>query len=470
MKHLLPASGLALLLAATAPADDVRSKPLTLHAPASAARALQYTLLPELCDTTPGNAADHYRRAAQLMREVAPFNDDLEQVFGRSLTAPLKDLLPDKIAPFLKRCESTLREVETGARCERCEWEMTPELRQKGIGALGPDVLAFRAIGKLLDLRCRYELAQGRVQDAIRTLRISFTLARHVGDAPSLNNAAYGMEIGARMLDRLEEVIQQPDAPSFYWPLTDLPRPLFDLRKQMEGERVALYGTFPGAPEMAGDLNAKPWSSEQIAKLMFVWGYIVQSEDRTRIERSGDEVEMLLRIAAHHEAAKKVLLDQGRPKELVDAMPHLQVALLLSLRQWDQVFDESLKCQGLSYPDLTTAMTKAEARQQEIMDDPNGPAMPIARVLREHVRKVFAIRAQIDRRIAALRCVEAVRLYAAAHDGKLPASLDDIKETPIPDDPVTGKPFDYRLVGDRAFFSSTPMPDQPANNITTPSF
>ena len=40
---------------------------------------------------------------------------------------------------------------------------------------------------------------------------------------------------------------------------------------------------------------------------------------------------MLFRLAARHETAKKMLIDQGRPKELVDAMPHVQVGLLVAL-------------------------------------------------------------------------------------------------------------------------------------------
>jgi hypothetical protein len=63
--------------------------------------------------------------------------------------------------------------------------------------------------------------------------------------------------------------------------------------------------------------------------------------------------------------------------------------------------------------------------------------------------KVTVQGVRLDRRIAALRCVEAVRLYAAAHDGKLPAKLDDIKEVPIPLDPFTGKSFEYKAEGDK---------------------
>ena len=58
-----------------------------------------------------------------------------------------------------------------------------------------------------------------------------------------------------------------------------------------------------------------------------------------------------------------------------------------------------------------------------------------------------------DRRFAAMRCVEAIRHYAAKHEGKLPASLADVKELPIPSDPLTAKPFEYALDGDKATLS-----------------
>ena len=53
--------------------------------------------------------------------------------------------------------------------------------------------------------------------------------------------------------------------------------------------------------------------------------------------------------------------------------------------------------------------------------------------------------ANADRRLAAIQCVEALRAYAAANNGRLPASLADVKGMPIPLDPVTGEPFIYRL-------------------------
>ncbi len=63
--------------------------------------------------------------------------------------------------------------------------------------------------------------------------------------------------------------------------------------------------------------------------------------------------------------------------------------------------------------------------------------------------------ARVDQRIALLRCVEGLRLYAAAHDGKLPPKLADVP-VPLPVDPVTGRPFVYTLEAGTATVRGTP--------------
>ena len=58
-------------------------------------------------------------------------------------------------------------------------------------------------------------------------------------------------------------------------------------------------------------------------------------------------------------------------------------------------------------------------------------------------------------------------MHAAANDGKLPASLSDVK-VPLPVDPITGKPFTFKLDGATAIVQgSPPKGDEknPAMNI-----
>ena len=61
---------------------------------------------------------------------------------------------------------------------------------------------------------------------------------------------------------------------------------------------------------------------------------------------------------------------------------------------------------------------------------------------------------RVNQKIAALQCLEAIRIYAARHN-KLPLSLDDIKSVPIPLDPMTMTSFLYELKNDIAVLSSS---------------
>jgi hypothetical protein len=65
-------------------------------------------------------------------------------------------------------------------------------------------------------------------------------------------------------------------------------------------------------------------------------------------------------------------------------------------------------------------------------------------------QKVNPLTNSMERRIAALQCVEALRLYAGTHDDKFPEKFSDITEIKIPDDPVTKKPFSYSRTGSEA--------------------
>jgi len=65
--------------------------------------------------------------------------------------------------------------------------------------------------------------------------------------------------------------------------------------------------------------------------------------------------------------------------------------------------------------------------------------------------------ALVDRQIALLQCVEAIRAYAAIHNGNLPDALADLVETPAPMDPVTGQPFEYEVKANVAVLTA-PVP------------
>jgi hypothetical protein len=73
------------------------------------------------------------------------------------------------------------------------------------------------------------------------------------------------------------------------------------------------------------------------------------------------------------------------------------------------------------------------------------------KLLREQIEKQMAsslartrlISKRLVNNLNGLQCVEAIRDYAAAHEGQLPDNLSDINQVEVPKDLVSGKEFEY---------------------------
>jgi hypothetical protein len=455
---------LAVLLAAAVPATaqappEVEPIKLTLSPAAAPSPALKYKLLPELKDQTPGNAALEYYRAFSPewwgnIRQAQTW----EKV-EKALQVPLADL-PRKDLDWLES-NNMLRQVDSASRREYCEWGMAERLRKEGFGLLLPDIQSLRQIATLLAVRARLEIAAGQYDRAVDTLQTGFALARYTGDGVILIQDLVGIAVAGQMLDRLAELMQQPGAPNVYWALTDLPHPFVDLRRGLQGEKMGLYGSIPGLR----DIETTPLTPEQQQELVkFMGGGLdVLFGSGPRPNWDARLMGIALTIRAYPEA-RQALIAEGRKPEEVEALPALQVVLLHSLHQYQRLQDDIFKWAGLPYwearprleqtdKDFRTARARLEA-------------MPFLEAL-PAIQKVVAASARLERRVAALRCVEAIRLYASAHDGKLPATLGAITEVPIPTDPMTGQAFHYQVTGDRATLSASAPPGEQANPSTT---
>ena len=62
--------------------------------------------------------------------------------------------------------------------------------------------------------------------------------------------------------------------------------------------------------------------------------------------------------------------------------------------------------------------------------------------------------ARLDNHVNALQVVEAIRHYAATHDGQLPQALSDISDIEVPNDKISGKAFEYRRTASGATLKS----------------
>lgn len=72
--------------------------------------------------------------------------------------------------------------------------------------------------------------------------------------------------------------------------------------------------------------------------------------------------------------------------------------------------------------------------------------------------RVRSISKRLDNSLNGLQCVEAIRHYAAMHNGQLPENLSDISQIEVQKDIVSGKAFEYRRTSQGALLKSA-MPE-----------
>ncbi|HEV3203852.1 MAG TPA: hypothetical protein VGY77_05685 [Gemmataceae bacterium] len=452
MKHRI--TGLLLAAAFLAPplrAEDMKPIGLTLRPAPAPTPSLKYKLLPELEDQSPGNAALLYYRAYSPEWQTYKRDPEIYDKLDKWLSTPVKELPRQEVNWILQ--SQLLKEVDLAARREFCNWELTARLRKESFRLLLPDIQGFRDFAKLLSVRARLEMAEGNYDNALYTLQSGYSLGRHLGEGPTLIIGLVGLAIGSVMTEQVETFIQQPDAPNLYWALTALPRPLVDLRKPFEGEKLNMDSAVPDRKELETVVMSPEQMQAKVDKLIEIF----------QLGEHGPPTEAKIYFTAlvlkNYSHAKRYLIDQGRKRELIEAMPAPQVVLIYSLNQFDRLRDGLFKWYHVPYWEVHQGLRQAEEdirNARETMEE----GIPLASTLLPALQKVHFAQARLDRRIAALRCVEAIRLHAAAHDGQMPFALKEITEVPIPIDPVTGREFDYRREGTKAILSAAPPPGE----------
>lgn len=296
---------------------NARTVELVLWPAVAPEAAKKYRLLPTDDEQTDSDALPLYRKAVESLPQ------DLQRdKINEWLKMPPKDLPLEQVESTLRQFSSTLELLKQASLAKECSWSAVDPVAASY--ELTENLSKYRALAFILAVQTRLQIAQGLFDQAFSNIRTGIAMARHLGEAPTLIHGLVGVAIGAIMCKQLEEVIQYPDAPTFYWALQSLPKPLIDLNRQIELELADL-------------------------------------------------------------------------KKQSDAV----------------------------------------RRQQEEQLKPS------------HDR-VRVIGKRFDRDVAALQCIEAIRLYPATHGGKFPNQLSDITDLTVPVNPATGSPFVYRRSGSKA--------------------
>src|SRR5437762_8783374 len=148
---------------------------------------------------------------------------------------PLAELPFDKLRQY---GGSALRQADWAARLDTLDWQTLERIQNGGMERLPSELGPLQLLATALQVRFRAEVAGRHFDDAVRTAKTMFALARHLGEHPTGAANLVGVSVAQRALDTLVEMVQQPGCPNLYWALTDLPCPLVDLRKGFQGDRI----------------------------------------------------------------------------------------------------------------------------------------------------------------------------------------------------------------------------------------
>jgi hypothetical protein len=433
---------------------------MTIHPQATPRPALKYVLYPSLADETPGNAASSYMLAFGRAQDVPETPAD-KAVTSKSLPAPENpdalsyfleevplDRLPGQdVENYLANWTSSFDLLAIATRRDHCRWDLA--LREQGFEMLLPQLNPARVLSRATALRARLHIANKQYDQAAADVARIMRLGHDIASEGAIVQTLVGSAIVSTGAGQVREMVQQRGAPNLYFSIANLPRPLMDARTPLEWERVALLGSLPQLRKAESQpLTADDWRDlvERLGRL----GPIMS--DTHGVLGKGADVRGIAPAAAGamlYPEAKRALVERGLVADAAaaDALSVPDVLgkyLVIEYRTW---FDEISKWTAAPFWQSHEGMRRAEAELSKVKGRPI--LSPVLAGV-PAVSKFSLQLARMDRQLAVLQTLEALRAYAASHDGKLPASLDELAatDTPAAQDPTTGKPFAYRVEGD----------------------
>jgi len=226
-------------------------------------------------------------------------------------------------------------------------------------------------------------------------------------------------------------------------------RPALDLLKQAAQCKRCEWPAYPATQESIRSLS----DYRNLAKLLAVQARLQVA--RGRQDQAVRTIQTGLAMARRLGEAPALI--QGLVGVAIGAVTLNQVEALVQAPD-----APSLRRSLQELPRPLVDLTKAiEAELANVKKDPRIQGNPAAQkamrdILQPALDHARVISRRLDRQVAALQCIEALRLYAAAHKGKFPSALTKITKPPVPRDPVTKKPFLYRRRGANAILEAPP--------------
>ena len=440
--------GTPATLPATVPAPATRDETETIDWTVSPAAlpvpALKYELQPNVGTMTEGDAAPIYRLAFMQM----PRDEKRVRRLSEQRDMSISDLSLPEAKALLAAHPTLVNDLEVAGRCEECRWNIP--FREAAIGA---PLIHLNPCRQLIDFLCvaaSVDVREGHVEQAIEAVKAGFGLVRHLKTDAMLVQGLVGTGNAAGLLWEIGNIQQYRGAPNLYWALALLSPRQSDLWEADDRETAWMWYTAPALRHRSG----KDWTDEEFRA--FYHRMLSEAQIIDGLKNEESPLMYMTMIAQGTAPARAWLLSHRYTQKDIDNLTAEQAVRIYFVDSYRQYVDEIHKWKKLPYWEAAPRLAAAERSLIQFSQTHYNPLLKRVAYLR--VTRYIASTANLERQIAIQTVIEALRDYAAGHGNQWPKSLSEIQEIPVPSDPMTGEPFEYRVSGATAILASRSLP------------
>lgn len=404
---------------------------------------LAIRLAPDPIFAEPGNAVPYYYQSILLLQRRLP--KDTRALSQLELWRRMRpeELPRHEVRRFLRAFAEPMAILQRGARHGSAEWSIPPATGWDSDAH--PEYNWMLRLLLLTDLRVRLAIAEQDFSEAEQWMQVGWKLARDFGDAPVSSHQGMAHLIENQMMDAARHWISAPDAPNLYWALANLPLPVADAKTALRRNlRAPVLAITERKPELNTHRSDESWKQlyDQV---------LAVSDNRAAVPRLEDYgFQILVRGYA---GAKRDLRRWGFTPERLDRLPPRAVMLIHQFHVYRHNHQAIVK--WLEFPpELSTSHIEETLKR---LREEGWTASPASKTNREWFSPLWATERTVRTYLYAIRqerylrakrnalmVVEAVRDHMASHGGRLPRALAEITGLPLPDNPLSGRPFEYR--------------------------
>ncbi|MCC7473843.1 MAG: hypothetical protein IT425_00485, partial [Pirellulales bacterium] len=440
--------------------DEIQIVRMTVTPAAEPVPAFKHRLLARGIDLKPGNAAPYYYRAHGELRSTLKhirdkFDEDTElsNWYGLEDSTPIAKLPLERVREACAMFDGIYQNDLRQAFARRdCDWELGVE-ELRGVDAISVLLDEFqnsRGFARMMAMRTRLAIAEHRYDDAIETMRHQYRLGSDVAKEPFLVCGLFGMAMDFFANGTMIELIANPDSPNMYWALTQLPQPAIDMRPAVRfeadsGLRMCPFINHAETTELA----PQEWNrlyTQALHDLGNLTWQMINTQGSGKLPKPLQKARagmVATALALHgYPHAKQWLIAHGMERDRVEQMAVGQVLAIYSDRIYRQYADDFEKCWYVPFAEMNKYGGAADQRLASagpLGTSDDREIVPIASMLLPGLRSARTAQGRLEREIASLRVIEALRMHAANHNRQLPKSLDEITAVPVPLNPATGK-------------------------------